>query len=268
MTTAIVTLTTDFGLSDEFVGALKGVLLSSLDSLTIVDISHAIRPQDILHASMVLAQSVPFFPQGTVHLAVVDPGVGSSRRIVAISTGGQLLVGPDNGLFTPFLRDDASLVHHVTNDDLFRKPISPTFHGRDIMAPVAAQLAGGMDISRVGQRIPRESCIQLSGFTSCRIGDTIIGQVVARDHFGNLRTNITDKEVRNLPGSGGITLRTGELQIDGLNSVYAERQSGELIALIDSQGFVEIAVVDGDAAAHTGIGTGGKIIITRRRRLF
>ncbi len=127
MTTAIVTLTTDFGLSDEYVGALKGVLLSFLNSLTIIDISHTIPPQDILHASMVLAHSVPFFPQGTVHLAVVDPGVGSSRRIVAISTGGQLLVGPDNGLFTPFLRDDASLVHHVTNEDLFRKPVSPTF---------------------------------------------------------------------------------------------------------------------------------------------
>lgn len=268
MTTAIVTLTTDFGLSDEYVGALKGVLLSFLDSLTIIDISHTIPPQDILHASMVLAHSVPFYPQGTVHLAVVDPGVGSSRRIVAINTGGQMLVGPDNGLFTPFLRDVSTLVHHVTNDGLFRKPVSPTFHGRDIMAPVAAQLAGGMDLSLVGQRIPRESCIHLSGFASRRIGGTIIGQVIAKDHFGNLRTNITENEVRNLPGSGGITLRAGELQIDGLISVYAERQSGELIALIDSQGLVEIAVVDGDAAAYTGIGAGGEIIISRQRRVL
>lgn len=268
MTTAIVTLTSDFGISDEYVGALKGVLLSYLDSLTIIDISHAIPPQDILHASMVLAHSVPFFPRGTVHLAVVDPGVGSDRRIVAISAGEQLLVGPDNGLFTPFLRDDSSLVYHVTNDGLFRNPVSPTFHGRDIMAPVAAQLAGGMDVSLVGVRVPRESCIRMRESTSRRIGDSIIGQVVARDHFGNLRTNITEQEVRNLPGSEGVSLCAGELQIDGLNSVYAERQSGELIALIDSQGFVEIAVVDGDAAARTGIGTGGEIIITRRRRVF
>ena len=268
MTTAIVTLTTDFGLSDEYVGALKGVLLSYLDGLTVIDISHAIPPQDILHASMVLAHSVPFFPRGTVHLAVVDPGVGSRRRIVAISADGQFLVGPDNGLFTPFLQNDTTLVHHVTNDALFRNPVSPTFHGRDIMAPVAAQLAGGMDISLVGQRVPRESCVELSKSTSRRIGDSLIGQVVARDHFGNLRTNITENEVRHLPGSEGISLRAGELQIDGLNSAYAERQSGELIALIDSQGFVEIAAVDGDAAALTGIGTGCEIIITRRRLGF
>lgn len=268
MPNAIVTLTTDFGLSDEYVGALKGVLLSYLDSLTIIDISHAIPPQDILHASMVLAHSVPFFPQGTVHLAVVDPGVGSRRRIVAISSGGQLLVGPDNGLFTPFLRNEATLVHHVTNDALFRNPVSPTFHGRDIMAPVAAQLAGGMDISLVGQRVPRGSCIQTSECASRRIGDSIIGQVVARDHFGNLRTNIAENEVRHLSGAEGISLRAGEIQIDGLNSAYAERRSGELIALIDSQGFVEIAVVDGDAATLTGIGTGCEIVITRRRLGF
>jgi len=265
MSGAIVTLTTDFGLSDAYVGALKGVLLSIRIDLTLVDISHLIPAQDILHASAVLAGSVPYYPPGTVHLAVVDPGVGSTRRILAISAGGHYLVGPDNGLFTPFLLHAATLVHHVTNDNLFLRPVSPTFHGRDIMAPVAAHLAGGMDLSNVGPEVSRESCQLLRQHTCRRVGETIYGQIISRDHFGNLRTNIPGSEARNLQGSEEITLAIGNLRVEGLSYVYAERKAGELIALIDSQGFVEIAAVDGDAAALTGIGAGGEVIITRRR---
>ncbi len=266
MTPAIVTLTTDFGLSDAYVGALKGVLLSIRSDLTLIDLSHLIPPQDILRGSEVLAGSFRFYPPGTVHLAVIDPGVGSIRRILAISTAGQYLVGPDNGLFTPFLENTSTLVYHVTNDSLFLHPVSMTFHGRDIMAPVAARLAEGLDISRVGKRVPREDCILLQREACSRIGETIFGRIVGRDHFGNLRTTITEKAISKLPGSGDVSLVAGNLRIEGLSTVYADKQAGDLIALVDSQGFVEIAVVDGDAAALTGIGAGGEITATRRRR--
>ena len=266
MTPAIVTLTTDFGLTDAYVGALKGVLLSIRSDLKVVDITHLVPPQDIRRGSEVLADSVRFYPPGSVHLAVIDPGVGSDRRILAINAAGQYLVGPDNGLFTPFLLAPATLVHHVTNDSLFLHPVSPTFHGRDIMAPVAARLAGGLDLSLVGKRVPREDCRLLQREACSRVGGTIFGRIAGRDHFGNLRTTITEKELADLPGSGELTFVAGKLRIEGLSSAYADKQAGELIALVDSQGFVEIAVVDGDAAAVTGIGAGGEITATRRRR--
>lgn len=266
MTDPIITLTTDFGTADEYVGAVKGVLLTVLGNATIIDISHAIPPQDVLCASRILAGSAPFFPPATVHLAIVDPGVGSARRILAVHWAGHTFVGPDNGIFTPFLRLDSTIVHQVTNQRLFRSPISPSFHGRDIMAPVAARLAGGMDIAEVGPPVPRESCVRLSESEPHQIGEWLIGRVIARDNFGNLRTNLPGQRVEEFAGDGTITFRVGNLVIDGLNFVYAEKERGELMALTDSQGYIEIAVAGGDAALVTGIGIGGEVIVCRQRR--
>jgi len=266
MTDPIITLTTDFGTADEYVGAVKGVLLTVLGNATIIDITHAIPPQDVLRASRILAGSAPCFPPATVHLAIVDPGVGSDRRILAVHSAGHTFVGPDNGIFTPFLRLDSTIVHHVTNQRLFRSPISPSFHGRDIMAPVAARLAGGMDIADAGRPVPRESCVQLHESEPYQRGDRLVGRVIATDNFGNLRTNLPGQKVVEFAGDGTITFQVGNLVIDGLNSVYAEKQRGELIALTDSQGCIEIAVVGDDAALATGIGIGGEVIVCRQHR--
>jgi S-adenosylmethionine hydrolase len=260
----LITLTTDFGLHDEYLGALKGVLLSFLYEARIVDISHLIAPQDVLGASMVLAGSAPFFPDGTVHLVVVDPGVGSDRRILAIKTARHIFVGPDNGVFSPFLQTEPVVIHHITNSALFRFPVSPTFHGRDIMAPIAARLAGGMDISVVGPAVPLETCCFLATSAPVSTGGQLHGQIVSKDHFGNLRTNISKDEIANLSGAGELVLQAGGRTATGLHATYTEKRPGELIALIDSRGFLEIAVVEGNAAATTKMGVGDLFILSRR----
>jgi hypothetical protein len=266
MTDPIITLTTDFGTSDEYVGAVKGVLLSGLAAASIIDITHAIPPQDVLRASRIIAGAAPYFPPASTHLAIVDPGVGSIRRIIALRSAGHTFVGPDNGIFTPFLQLDSTTVYQVTNERLFRSPVSPTFHGRDIMAPVAARLAGGMDIAEVGRPVARESCVRLHESEPCQRGDRLVGRVIATDNFGNLRTNLPGKRIEELAGEGPVTFRIGTLVIDELSSVYADKRRGELIALTDSQGMIEIAAVDGDATLVTGIGIGGEIIVCRRHR--
>ncbi|MBB5349190.1 SAM-dependent chlorinase/fluorinase [Desulfoprunum benzoelyticum] len=266
MNDPIITLTTDFGAADEYVGVLKGVLLTGLGNANIIDITHTIPPQDVFHACRILAGSAPYFPPASVHLAIVDPGVGSRRRILALRSAGQTFVGPDNGIFTPFLNLDSTIVYHVTNERLFRSPVSPTFHGRDIMAPVAARLAGGMDIAETGRPVPRESCVRLSENEPYQSGGRLVGSVLAKDNFGNLRTNLPEQRVKDFGGGGTVTFQIGTLVIDNLNSVYADRQRGELIALTDSQGFIEIAVVGGDAALVTGIGIGDEVIVSRQCR--
>lgn len=261
---SLITLTTDFGLHDEYVGALKGVLLSILHEARIVDISHLIAPQDVHGASMVLAGSAPFFPDGTVHLAVVDPGVGSARRILAIKTTRHIFVGPDNGVFSPFLQTEPAVIHHITNSALFRFPVSPTFHGRDIMAPIAARLAGGMDISVVGPVVPLETCCFLAASAPVHTGGHLQGQIVSKDRFGNLRTNISKDAISKLADAGDFVVQVGDMTTTGLHATYAEKRPGELIALIDSRGFLEIAVVEGDAAAITKMGVDDFFILSRR----
>lgn len=260
----IITLTTDFGLLDEYVGALKGVLLSFLYNARIIDISHLIAPGDIFGASVILARSAAFFPERTVHLAVVDPEVGSNRRILAVQTARYIFVGPDNGIFSPFLQSEPAVVHHITNNTLFRSPVSTTFHGRDIMAPIAARLAGGMDISVVGPAVSLETCALLTPPASIRIDNQLYGQIISKDHFGNLRTNISKNEIENLSGEGKFILQIGDKAITGLNSTYAEQEPGTLIALIDSQGFLEIAVVKGNAGVITKMGIGDPFMLSRR----
>ncbi len=260
----IITLTTDFGLRDEYVGALKGVLLSYLHDARIIDITHAIAPHDVPGAAAILARAAVFYPDSTVHLAVVDPGVGSDRPILAVKTARHIFVGPDNGILGPFLLAGPVVVHRVTETGLFRSPVSPTFHGRDIMAPVAARLAGGMDIGRVGPAVPVETCRLLAVPEPLLVDNRLVGRIVSRDHFGNLRSNISVNEIGNLPGKGEIVLQMGTRTVTGLNTTYAEKNRGEILALIDSSGFLEIAVVGGDAANTTKIGPGETIILSRQ----
>jgi len=225
----IITLTTDFGLKDPFVGAMKGVILSRNPDVRIVDITHDIPSYDVLEASIVIADACRFFPVGTVHVVVVDPGVGSARRPIAVKgTGkaiGQMFIGPDNGVFS--LVAGSEPAHHITNIELFQHPISQTFHGRDIFAPVAAYLAAGAPMESVGP--------VLAGFV------TNSGQsnpsVLRVDKFGNILTNL-----RRVQLGRDFIIRAGGIEIRRLLSSYSEASPGEVFAIEGSAGLIELCM--------------------------
>lgn len=259
----IITLTTDFGLEDEYVGAVKGVLLTFLPYCQIVDITHAIAPQDVQSASSILSRTCGFFPDATVHLAVVDPGVGSTRRLLAIKTPRYCFVGPDNGIFTAVLLSETDKqIHHIVNSSLFLSPVSRTFHGRDIMAPVAARLAGGMDIRNVGPAVAVGTCCTLPVRKILVKDDQLIGEIISRDRFGNLRTNISGKEIRKFTRDRAMTLEIGKRSTTRICLTYADAESGELVAVIDSYGFLEVSVVCGNAWEELDAQVGDRVIIT------
>jgi len=258
-----ITLTTDFGLDDEYVGVVKGVLLSFLPDVQLVDITHSIAPQDIQKAAMIIDRACRFFPEATVHLAVVDPGVGSARRLLAIKTSRSFFVGPDNGIFTAILQSESTIkIHHITNSNLFLSPVSSTFHGRDIMAPIAARLQAGMDIGKVGPLVASNSCRMLPVSSPQIAGHQLTGEIICRDRFGNLRTNISEQTIKAFAGRREITLRIGSKKIAGVCSTYAEASAGELIAVMDSFGSMEIAIVCGNAAGELHAAVGDKVWIT------
>lgn len=259
----IVTLITDFGLGDEYVGVVKGVILTFAPNARIVDISHLIPPQSIQTAAHLLARSCTYFPPGTVHLVIVDPGVGSSRSILAVAAGSQYFVGPDNGVFTPiFLRAAPLVVHRVTAADLFLNKVGTTFHGRDIMAPIAARLAAGQGIARVGPRVAVHDCVHALPETSTRIGDMLRGEIVHVDNFGNLCTNISRQAVENFGSGREIVIRVKENVLIPFCHVYADQTKGRLLALFDSHDYLEIAVNQGNAAHELGLAVGASIFLS------
>jgi S-adenosylmethionine hydrolase len=240
-----VALLTDFGTVDPFVGVMKGVILSIHPTCALVDITHQIPPQDVRAAAHVLASARPHFPEGTVFLCVVDPGVGGDRRPIAAEGEGHRFVAPDSGILTltgPFRR-----IVEITREDLFRKPVSRTFHGRDIFAPVAAHLSKGMALSGLGPEIHGIREIPISG--PLRRGGEVRGEVVRIDRFGNLITNLRPED---LPQGRDPTFRIGRRRIRGLISSYDRSRRGRPLAIVGSDGFVEIAVRDGSAAETIG----------------
>lgn len=256
----ILTLITDFGLQDEFVGVVKGVILSHARDARIVDISHLIPPQAIGTASHLLARSYGYFPAATVHLVIVDPGVGSSRAILAIAADSHYFVGPDNGVFTPILDHAASVsVYRVDITAPLFNRISATFHGRDIMAPVAGQLAAGLDISRVGPDIAKNRCQRLPGPVCCRLGKTLQGEIVHIDVFGNLCTNISREAVDSFAAGQAIQVRVSDGLLLPLERNYASMVKGAALALYDSHDFLEIAINQGNAARSLRLTVGMKI---------
>jgi len=265
MTHPLVTLITDFGLSDEYVGVIKGVILSHDTDISIVDISHRIPPQDIHTASHLLARACGYFPPGTVHLVVVDPGVGSERAMLALKADSHYFVGPDNGVFTPVLRAAQLLaVHRITEAGLFLPKVSNTFHGRDIMAPVAAQLATGLAIDKVGPNISPGDCLLL-GTSPCSVIDGVLhGEITHIDRFGNLCTNVSRRELERFSHGRKITIQVGEdggCTVDTFCSSYAEQAENVLLALYDSHDFLEIAENMGNAAQRFQVSAGSWIYI-------
>ncbi|MCK5308955.1 MAG: SAM-dependent chlorinase/fluorinase [Zetaproteobacteria bacterium] len=264
----VITITTDFGLQDEYVGVMKGVILNRLPGATIVDLCHSIARQNICQAAMLIGTAYQYFPKGTIHVVVVDPGVGSERRLLLLSADNHLFLAPDNGVLTPLIEHaDYEAARLIDCPEHYITPVSATFHGRDIMAPVAAQLAGGMLPEEVGPRLRRDELItvQVARAAVSRDQQKITGEIVAIDHFGNLLTNITDKALYNLLQSqdlSGLQIMVRNITIKGLQKAYTQAAPGKLLAIVGSRGFIEIAVNKGSAATNLDAETGDKVVVT------
>ncbi|OZH53886.1 hypothetical protein AFK68_14620 [Hydrocoleum sp. CS-953] len=263
----IITLLTDFGFKDVYVGVMKGVICQINPNLKIIDLTHEIPPQNLFAARFCLQNAYPYFPPETVHVAVVDPGVGSTRRAIAIQLPNGFLVGPDNGIFSGILENleiENIKVVSLTNSEYWgTKTPSTTFHGRDIFAPVAAHLASGVKLENLGEKINPESLVKLPLNNITFTDSGIAGCVQHIDHFGNIITNISSSYVfgknwsvivsNNVDFSAGKTISSG--------NTYADCKPGELIGIIGSHGFVEIATNGGSAEEQLNLKYGDRVEI-------
>jgi S-adenosylmethionine hydrolase len=257
----IVTLTTDFGINDHFVGTIKGVILNIVPDAEIVDISHAVQAFDILDGALTIAQAYSYFPSETVHLVVVDPGVGTERRALVVKTEKHTFVAPDNGVLSlVYGREERLHVRKIDAEHYYLQPVSKTFHARDIFAPVAASLAKGVDTEKFGEIItdfvrfnaPKPKAID---------GTTLRGVVLKIDRFGNLITNITPHDAPMLfqldPLPFKITV--GKREITDIKTTYSEGAPGEVFGILGSMGYLEIATNRGAAAQLVGTGKGSEV---------
>ena len=266
----LVTLTTDFGLQDGYVAILKGVLLSRAPDARLVDVTHAVAPQDVAEAAYVLLQAAPYFPAGTVHLAVVDPGVGTDRRAIAARfrgpTGTQFFVGPDNGLLALLLAgagyepDALEAVHVLDDPTRWRTPVpSPTFHGRDIFAPAAAHLAAGGRLEELGTARDTADLYPMRWAQPTADEQGVRGWVVHVDRFGNCITNISQAALDEHCAGRTVRCYIGAAAMDGLCQTYADVDTGEPLLLVGSDGFLEVGVNMGNAAELLSIRKGSAV---------
>ena len=258
----IITLTTDFGLRDPFVGTMKGVILSICPSARLVDVTHDVEPQDVLGAGLALEAALPFLPEGTVHLVVVDPGVGSGRRPLAVRAGGHYLVGPDNGVLTPGFRGARWTAVALTAPEYRLPAVSRTFHGRDVFAPAAAYLAAGVPLERLGPVVVDPVLRPIPG--SRLDGDALVGEVLAVDRFGNLLTSIESASVAALAGDGSIVVEVSGEPVAGPVDAYAAGADGRPAAIVGSSGRLEIFVRCGNASRTLGAGRGAAVRVRKR----
>jgi S-adenosylmethionine hydrolase len=260
----VIALLTDFGLRDPYVGAMKGAILSACPEAILVDVVHEVEAHDVAAGALALDAAYRHFPAGTVFLAVVDPGVGSDRRPIAVAAGCWLFVGPDNGLFT-FVLDahPQARVHLLANPLLHRDPLSAVFHGRDLFGPAAARLARGLPLEEVGPAVTDPVRLVLPGKT--RQADAWAGAVLHVDRFGNLTTNLVEADLDALAGGhpGRLEVRLGAAVLP-LVRAYADVAPGTACALIGSSGRLEIAVNRGRADALLGAGPGAAVVVARR----
>jgi S-adenosylmethionine hydrolase len=253
----IVTILTDFGWDDYFVGAMKGVILTRNPSVTIVDITHTIPPHDIWTAAFILNAAYSYFPAGSIHLAVVDPGVGSDRRPILVETPEYLFVGPDNGLFSIILeRASEARVRHVTNSEFFLPIVSSTFHGRDLFAPVAAALANGVAPETLGPII--NDAVRLRSLPNeLTTEGAIAGSIIHIDHFGNCVTSVESDRLRTLSAGQGFCLSVKGIEIRKLQKQYLEAGNcGEPFLIAGSAGYLEISLPCSSAARELNISIG------------
>jgi len=246
---AIITLTTDYGTSDHLVGTLKGVILKINPDVTIVDITHNVTPFDLLDGALAIGSAYAYFPPKTVHVVVVDPGVGTARRPLLVSAGNQYFVAPDNGVLSVVYEreEEGLMVRHANAEHYYLQPISKTFHGRDIFAPVAAWLTKNWQSSSMGEQI-----------------EDFKGVVLRADTFGNLITNFRQEDLPESALSGGaIHLQAGTQAVTRFVETFAEGSGAEPFAYLGSSGFIEIGVNKGNAARTLGLNRGTPVILTK-----
>ena len=256
----LITLMTDFGASDHYVGVMKGVILNINPQVQIVDITHAIPPQDVHAAAFLIDSAYRYFPTGTIHVVVVDPGVGSERRAIVCQTKTAYFVCPDNGILTHILQNEKH-VHTVAaeNSTYFLPQVSNTFHGRDIFAPVAAHLSCGVPMDVLGNPVAQP--IQLPILRPEVTDNTIIGQIIWIDSFGNLVTDISLEILDALEERNSVVICAGGVRIDHLNRSYSESAVGEVLAIVGSFNRLEISINQGNAAQVLGLKRGDTITI-------
>jgi S-adenosyl-L-methionine hydrolase (adenosine-forming) len=259
-----VTLLTDYGLEDGFVAICHGVIAGICPDARIIDITHLVPPGDVRRGAAVLAQAVPYLPPG-VHVAVVDPGVGTTRRAVAVDTGERVFVGPDNGVLSWAVGDRAARAYELTNPKLWLEPVSATFHGRDVFAPVAGHLAAGLELPAVGEPIDPDGLVALPQATRQIRGGGAEGEVLTVDRFGNVQTSIAAADLALIGATPGrllsVTLGRRVLTVP-YGETFGTVPPGELVAYADSAGYVAIAVHAGNAAQRLALPPGARVRVS------
>jgi hypothetical protein len=264
---AIITLLTDFGTEDEYVGLMKGVILSINPSITIVDISHRIDAQDIVQAAFAIHSAYRYFPEGTVHLIVVDPGVGTGRDLLALEMKKQFFIAPDNGVLSLLMKEEDFIsLTRISNPEYFLATVSRTFHGRDIIAPVGAHIAGGLELEKLGAGIGVTEVVCLDNLQARILEDgELIGRIIAIDHFGNLISNIHSQKLAELYKNGEVKkmrIKIGAHTISGLSETYDCVALQAPLALIGSRGYLEISVNRSNAAMALNVRKGDSVRVS------
>jgi S-adenosyl-L-methionine hydrolase (adenosine-forming) len=259
----IITFTTDFGLSEHYVGAMKGVILSISPEAELVDISNSVQSFDILDGAITIAEAYDCFPSNTIHLVVVDPGVGTDRRPLLVSTTRHLFIAPDNGVLSlVYAREERVTVRHITTEHYFRQPVSQTFHGRDIFASVAGHLSKGVEPAKFGEEI--SDYARFAAPQPKPAGEAIKGVVIKVDKFGNLITNFTPKDLPQLfeATPAGFRMQVGKADVRQIRTAYAQGAAGEFFAILGSMGYLEISCNRGSAAQLAGAGKGSEVVVS------
>jgi S-adenosylmethionine hydrolase len=258
---AIITLTTDFGVGSRYVAAMKGVILSINPHAQIIDVSHAVPPRDIRSGAIVLAETAPWYPAGTIHVAVVDPGVGSKRRVVYAEIGKQRFVAPDNGLLSRVAAHDRpARIFSVSEPQYWMPDVSRTFHGRDIMSPVAARLSLGLAPEKLGPSLTQ--LVELPWAEVQQVPNRIEGEVIEVDSFGNLITNITRAMLDGVPGGDSVIITCEDHETQGIFATFSDQPPMTLMAHVGSTGRLELAIVDENASAMLGVKVGAPVCVS------
>ena len=256
----IITLTTDFGYRDPFVGIMKGVVADIDPAATTIDLTHGVAPQDVTGGALALASAVDFFPAGTIHVAVVDPGVGSIRRPILVETDRACYVGPDNGLLSLAVKRQRRVrIVHLSNPEYHLRPTSTTFHGRDVFAPVAAHVSAGVSPEKLGETVESFERLHVPD-REIQDGGGIAGEVIYIDGFGNLTTNIRGEDVERFDPES-VAVRIGDREVRGISGNYASAGTGNYLALVNSWGLLEVSRCNGSAQAGLGAGTGTRVLL-------
>ena len=255
----VITLTTDFGYQDSFVGVMKGVIAGINPQARVIDLTHGIPAQDILAGALTLRHSIQYFPRGTIHVAVIDPGVGSSRKPILVESAGNYLIGPDNGVLSLALQGgNGNRITHLSNSAYHLQPISATFHGRDVFAPVAAHLSLGVPPAAFGETL--EDMVRTEVPAVIREGQRLHGEIIYIDRFGNLFTNIQRHDLSGITEER-LEIILGSLRIIGLAASYSTVAEGDFAAVFNSWGLLEIVLTRDNAQKRSGAKLGDKVEI-------